>query len=62
MIHRVGIVPVGEAAIYVGIAARHRAEAFALLDRFMDRLETGCADLETPRPDRQPSWQNCKTK
>lgn len=39
VIHRVGIVPVGESAIYAGIAARHRAEAFALLTEFMDRLK-----------------------
>ena len=39
VIHRVGIVPVGEAAIYVGIAGRHRAEAFALLTAFMARLK-----------------------
>ena len=39
VIHRLGIVPVGEAAIYVGIAGRHRAEAFALLTAFMDRLK-----------------------
>ena len=39
VIHRIGIVPVGEPAIYVGIAARHRAEAFALLAGFMDRLK-----------------------
>jgi molybdopterin synthase catalytic subunit len=39
VIHRVGIVPVGEAAIYVGVAARHRAETFGLLTDFMDRLK-----------------------
>lgn len=39
VIHRVGIVPVGEAAIYVGIASAHRAEGFALLAAFMDRLK-----------------------
>jgi molybdopterin synthase catalytic subunit len=39
VIHRLGVVPVGEAAIYVGIAGRHRAEAFALLAGFMDRLK-----------------------
>jgi len=39
VIHRVGIVPAGEAAIYAGIAGRHRAEAFALLAQFMDRLK-----------------------
>ena len=39
VIHRVGIVPVGEAAIYVGVAAVHRGEAIALLAEFMDRLK-----------------------
>jgi molybdopterin molybdotransferase len=39
VIHRVGIVPVGEAAIYVGVAAKHRAEALRLLAGFMDRLK-----------------------
>lgn len=39
VIHRIGVIPVGEAAIYVGVAGRHRAEAFALLGEFMDRLK-----------------------
>lgn len=39
VIHRVGIVPVGEAAIYVGITATHRAEAFELLSQFMLTLK-----------------------
>jgi molybdopterin synthase catalytic subunit len=39
VIHRTGVVPVGEAAIWIGIAAAHRAEAFALLAEFMDRLK-----------------------
>src|SRR5271154_1186618 len=39
VIHRVGIIPVGETAIYVGVAAKHRAEAIALLGEFMDRLK-----------------------
>lgn len=39
VIHRIGIVNVGEAAIYVGVAGTHRAEAFALLTQFMDRLK-----------------------
>ena len=38
-IHRVGIIPVGETAIYVGVASSHRAEAIALLAEFMDRLK-----------------------
>jgi len=32
-------VSAGEAAIYVGIASAHRAEGFALLAAFMDRLK-----------------------
>jgi len=39
VIHRLGVVPVGEAAIYVAVTARHRAEAFAVLTGFMDRLK-----------------------
>lgn len=39
VVHRVGDVPVGEAAIYIGVAARHRAEAFTVLSAFMDRLK-----------------------
>jgi molybdopterin synthase catalytic subunit len=39
VIHRHGLVPVGEAAIFVGIRARHREEAFAMLAGFMDRLK-----------------------
>jgi molybdopterin molybdotransferase len=41
VIHRVGIVPAGGAAIYVGIASRHRAEAIALLGEFMNGLKQG---------------------
>ena len=37
--HRIGIVPVGEAAIHIIVAARHRAEAFAMLTEFMNRLK-----------------------
>ncbi len=37
--HRVGRVAVGEAAIIVEIAARHRGEAFAFLAEFMDELK-----------------------
>jgi molybdopterin molybdotransferase len=39
VIHRVGVIPVGETAIYVGVASPHRGEAFALLAEFMDRLK-----------------------
>jgi molybdopterin molybdotransferase len=39
VIHRVGVIPVGDTAIYVGVAAPHRAGAIALLGQFMDRLK-----------------------
>ena len=39
VIHRIGIIPVGETAIYVGVAAGHRGEAIALLAEFMDKLK-----------------------
>lgn len=38
-IHRIGCVPAGEASIVVRIEAKHRAEAFAMLEAFMDRLK-----------------------
>jgi molybdopterin molybdotransferase len=39
VIHRVGVIPVGDPAIYVGVTAPHREEAIALLAGFMDRLK-----------------------
>jgi len=39
VIHRVGVIPVGETAIYICIAAKHRGEAFAVLAEFMNRLK-----------------------
>ncbi len=39
VIHRIGVIPVGETAIYVGIIGKHRGEAFALLAEFMNRLK-----------------------
>lgn len=39
VIHRLGVVPAGEAAIYVRVGAAHRAEAFALMMAFLDRLK-----------------------
>jgi molybdopterin synthase catalytic subunit len=37
--HRIGTVPVGQAAIHIAVQAKHRAPAFALLAAFMDRLK-----------------------
>ena len=39
VVHRHGLVPVGEAAIYVRIEASHRLEAMKMLELFMNRLK-----------------------
>lgn len=39
LVHRVGWVPVGEASVIVGVAAEHRAEAFAAAQAAIDRLK-----------------------
>lgn len=39
IVHRHGAVLVGESALYVGICAKHRKEAFAMLSAFMDRMK-----------------------
>lgn len=39
VIHRLGTVLRGESAIYVGVQARHRREAFLFLQEFMDELK-----------------------
>lgn len=38
-IHREGLVRVGETAVYVGVASKHRAEGIRFLETFMDRLK-----------------------
>ena len=39
VIHRLGVIPASETAIYVGVASAHRGEAIALLAEFMDGLK-----------------------
>jgi molybdopterin synthase catalytic subunit len=39
VVHRIGVVPRGESAIYVGIQSRHRREGFLFLQDFMDELK-----------------------
>ncbi len=39
VVHRVGLVPVGAAAIHVCVESEHRAEAFAVAAAFMDRMK-----------------------
>lgn len=39
VIHRVGVVPVGQAAIWIAAAAPHRAAAFGMATEFLERLK-----------------------
>lgn len=39
VIHRFGVVPAGEASIYVRVSAKHRAAAFRVLEAFMNRMK-----------------------
>jgi molybdopterin synthase catalytic subunit len=39
IIHRIGIVPVGDNAVHIVACAVHRAEALAMISEFMDRLK-----------------------
>ncbi len=39
IVHRLGVVPKGESAIYVGIQSRHRREGFLFLQEFMDEFK-----------------------
>ena len=39
IVHRLGVVPRGESAIYVGVQSRHRREGFLFLQEFMDELK-----------------------
>ena len=61
VIHRLGMVPVGEAAVQVMAASTHRAEAFGWVVAFMDRLKaevpiwkTGVVEV-APEPIPPPS-------
>ncbi len=47
VIHRVGVIPVGETAIYVGVASSHRGEGDRAAGRIHGPAQTRCADLET---------------
>ena len=39
IVHRLGAVPTGESAIYVGVQSRHRREGFLFLQEFMDEFK-----------------------
>lgn len=39
VVHRTGVVPVGEAAVVVAVTSAHRKAALACMDGFLDRLK-----------------------
>jgi len=39
VVHRVGVIPAGEIAIWIGVGSAHRKEALALVTDFMDCLK-----------------------
>jgi molybdopterin synthase catalytic subunit len=39
MVHRIGVVPVGEASVAIAVSSGHRAEAFAACHWLIDRLK-----------------------
>jgi molybdopterin synthase catalytic subunit len=39
IVHRVGIIPTGEAAVVIAVGAPHRAEAFSACEYAIDRLK-----------------------
>jgi len=39
IVHRLGTIPKGESAIYVGIQSKHRREGFLFLQEFMDEFK-----------------------
>jgi molybdopterin synthase catalytic subunit len=39
MVHRIGVVPVGEASVAIAVSAAHRGEAFAACHWLIDRLK-----------------------
>lgn len=39
VVHRTGVVPVGESAVVVAVASAHRKAALACMDAFLDRMK-----------------------
>jgi molybdopterin synthase catalytic subunit len=48
IVHRLGVVPKGESAIYVGIQSRHRSEGFLFLQEFMNELKKDVPIWKSP--------------
>ena len=48
IVHRIGVVPKGESAIYVGIQSKHRREGFLFLQEFMDEFKKDVPIWKSP--------------
>jgi len=58
--HRIGFVPVGEVAIRMEVHSKHRAEAFAVLQKFMDHLKQEVPIWKTGAPLANPAADGTK--
>lgn len=62
LIHRVGIINVGESIVFVGTAASHRAEALEACAFLIDRLKTDAPFWKKEhRVDGSATWVEAKT-
>lgn len=51
VLHRIGLVPAGEASLYVRIEARHRREAFVACQSFIDQMKRDVPIWKHPMPE-----------
>ena len=60
MIHRVGNIPVGELAVWIGIASEHRGEAFIACKHVIDQIKTKVPIWKKETySDESLSWTDC---
>jgi molybdopterin synthase catalytic subunit len=62
VIHRVGRVPCGEQIVLVGVAAPHRAEAFAAAEFLMDYLKTEAPIWKKELGPTGERWVECRAR
>lgn len=62
IIHRFGTLGIGEEIVYVGVAARHRAEAFAAAMFLVDWLKTRAPFWKLEQAGNQRHWVNSQDR
>lgn len=60
VIHRVGRLMPGERIVFVGVASRHRSEAFAACEFFIDRLKTEAPFWKKEETNDSTRWVEAK--